>query len=127
MAFSLFVENDLIRVLKYLEINPFTSQGEDYVRAQMERTEDSLPGLVPEIQADLDTLDTLDATLTTEQGATNAALIKADVLEWEPGGRRTQGLATESARIKQRLRNLLGLGSGTGGSSRGGMGTLARG
>jgi len=79
MAFSLFVENDLIRVLKYLEINPFTSQGEDYVRAQMERTEDSLPGLVPEIQADLDTLDTLDATLTTEQGSTNAALIKADV------------------------------------------------
>ncbi|MGA0200575.1 MAG: hypothetical protein ACO3NK_15935, partial [Prochlorotrichaceae cyanobacterium] len=91
MAFTLFVENDLIRVIKYLEIQPFTSQGEEFVRAQMVRTETELPGLVPEIQSDLDKLDTIDATLTTEQGSVNASLIKADVLEWEPGGRRVAG------------------------------------
>ena len=123
MAFTLFTENDLTRVIKYLEINPFTTQGEEYVRIQMERTEDSLPNLVPEIQADLDTLDTLDASLTTEQGSTNAALIKADVLEWEPGGARTRGLYAEAARLKIRLRSLLGL-AANGGSK---MGTLMRG
>ena len=123
MAFTLFTENDLTRVIKYLEINPFTTQGEEYVRIQMDRTEDSLPNLVPEIQADLNTLDTLDASLTTEQGSTNAALIKADVLEWEPGGARTRGLYAEAARLKTRLRSLLGLTASSG--SR--MGTLMRG
>lgn len=123
MAFTLFTENDLTRVIKYLEINPFTPKGEEYVRIQMERTEDSLPNLVPEIQADLNTLDTLDAALTTEQGSTNAALIKADVLEWEPGGARIRGLHAEAARLKTRLRSLLGL-AANGGSK---MGTLMRG
>ena len=126
MAFTLFVENDLIRVIKYLEIQPFTSQGEEFVRAQMVRTETELPGLVPEIQADLDKLDTIDAALTTEQGSVNAALIKADVLEWEPGGRRTTGFTSEMARIKNRIRALLGIsGPTTGGRS--GMGILMRG
>ena len=126
MAFTLFVEDDLIRVIKYLEIQPFTSQGEEFVRAQMVRTETELPGLVPEIQADLDKLDTIDATLTTEQGSVNASLIKADVLEWESGGRRVAGFTAEMSRLKNRIRTLLGIDSPTAGG-RSGMGILMRG
>lgn len=126
MAFTLFVEDDLIRVIKYLEIQPFTSQGEEFVRAQMVRTETELPGLVPEIQSDLDKLDTIDATLTTEQGSVNASLIKADVLEWEPGGRRVAGFTAEMSRLKNRIRTLLGIDSLTSGG-RSGMGILMRG
>lgn len=110
MAFTLFTEDDFTRIIKYLQIQPFTSTGEEFVRSQMERTEQQFAGLVTVIQADLDTLDTLDAQMTAERNSSNSALIQADVLRWsDRPGARTEGLGSEMTRLTARIASLLGL------------------
>lgn len=110
MAFTIFVENDFVRVIKYLEINPQQSQGEEFVRLQMESTESAYPSLVPTIQADLTKLDTLELALTTERQSAQNALIQADVLRWsDRSGARTEGMIAEFSRIKRRVSQMLGL------------------
>ena len=59
-----------------------------------------------EIQADLTALDSLDATLAREQASVNAALIKADVLAWEPGAR-TTGLERRFMELRRRVARVL--------------------
>lgn len=72
-----------------------------------------------EIQLDLDTLDTLDALLTTEQGNAAGALIKADVLEWQPGAKTTT-IERRYMTLRQRVARVLSQSyedSGSGGVS----------
>ena len=59
-----------------------------------------------QIQADLDSLDELSENLTTAQNSENAGLIKADVLEWSPGGK-TAGFSAEMNRLTKRIAGML--------------------
>ena len=59
-----------------------------------------------EIQADLATLDELNENMTTANNSENAGLIKADVLEWESGGR-TKGYGAEMQRLSDRIAGML--------------------
>lgn len=123
-----FVANDKTRVLKYqayeVRSDAYTSATlSQMIDEQMASIEADLPDLVAVIQADLDTLDTLDASLTTEQGSTNAGLVRADVLEWDVS-RKTSGISSEFERIRRRIAQML---SQQIGRSPSGMGSLMRG
>ena len=67
--------------------------------------------IVSIVEGYLDNIESYDTQLNT--GAGNAGLIKADVLAWDSGGGRLQGLREERERYVQRLARLLGLDSGT--------------
>lgn len=123
MALTIFTDNDVNRVIKYLQLGAAYTV-EDYVTSAMAAVETQRPTIVPSIQADLNTLDTLDAAQTTEKGSTSNALIKADVLEWESSAARTAGISDEITRIASRVASTLGLSMGAASS---GMGTLFRG
>lgn len=125
-----FVANDKTRILKY---RAYTVRSDEYtsvtlstlIQQQMNDIETNLPDLVPVIQADLATLDALDASLTTEQGSTNSSLIRADVLEWEGGGRKTAGIAARFEAVRERIAQMLS--QAIEGNTPRGMGTLMRG
>jgi hypothetical protein len=72
------------------------------IQQQMSKVEVVTPYLIATIEADLATLETLDASLTTEKGSTNAALIQADVLRWAEGSK-TAGIASRYEEIRQRV------------------------
>ena len=109
MAFTIFVENDLVRVIRYraYELHGIDSATSatlvEMIRSQMEYLERDIPALVPSIQSDLDTLDSLDATLTTEQGSANSTLIKADVLEWSDTRDRMSGIKERFDAVRLRI------------------------
>jgi hypothetical protein len=62
--------------------------------------------LVDEI---IDEIRSIEESIATEQNSPNNALIKADVLEWESGGKRSLGLKTSRIDLLLKLNNLLGL------------------
>lgn len=63
---------------------------------------------IARIEGYLDKYETQEAAL--DQGASSAGLIKADVLEWAPGGQ-TQGFKSGMARIRRQIASALLLGS----------------
>lgn len=101
----------LTRILKHraYEINAeaVTSLAlKTLIQGQMDNVEVNLPELIPEIEADLATLETLDTSLTTEQGSTGNALIQADVLRWAEG-KKTAGIETRYEALRIRVARLL--------------------
>ena len=74
---------------------------------QMQSVEDNFPDLIPIIEADLATLDTLDSALTTEGGSTNSALIQAAELKWSDTRSKTSGISARFEEIRSRIAVLL--------------------
>lgn len=73
---------------------------------QLSYIETYLPDLIALIEADLAEIVALNSTLATEQGSTNAALIKADVLEWQPGSK-TSGIQSRYDFLRMRVAKAL--------------------
>lgn len=96
---------------------------------QMQTVLDVAPFLIPIIESDLATLETLDITLTTEKGSTSGALIKADVLAWEGGGARTTSISARYDELRDRIARMLSQAIVEDSSSGGGwgMGVLQKG
>ncbi len=96
---------------------------------QMDNVNDNAPFLIPIIEADLATLETLDVTLTTEKGSTSGALIRADVLEWSDKAPRTASVDVRYNEIRDRIARMLSQAIADDGCNAGGwgMGTLMRG
>ena len=119
---------DTNRIIQHLGLGALYIEY-DIVVSQQDAITTKRPDIIPLIQADLDTLDTLDASLTTEQGSTAGALIRADVLEWEGGGAKTAGISQRYDAIRRRVANMMSLevGAGSGGGGGFGSGCLKRG
>jgi hypothetical protein len=99
-----FASTDYLRVLNHLSL---AIAAADLVKTQLTASEaDS--GLEQAIKDTLDELDTLRSTLSTERSSANAALIRADVLEWQ-SGQRTEGMEQERLELQLQLANLLGV------------------
>lgn len=97
-----WTSNDKSRIIEYqaysLEHQTVfnVSDRNNFVQAILDAMTDE--ALITVVQGKLTEMDTLDAALATELGSANYALIKADVLEWQPGNR-TEG-------IKERFNDL---------------------
>lgn len=64
--------------------------------------------LVTQFQAILTNLTTIETAIISERSSPNGALIRADVLEWQPGSR-TSGMTTQRDDLIEKLRMRLGL------------------
>ncbi len=95
----------------------------DLIDQQMDALLTDLPEMVTVVEADLATLDSLDTLLTSEQGSSNAALIKADVLEWEGSGARTLGISQRYDSLRSRIASILAQDLEVSGNSAGGFGS----
>ena len=103
---ALITNTDTYNILKHLGL-PFSQL--NYLREQIDIV--ALEGTDYE-QLILDTLTKLEAValkLSEEQSNPNSALIRADVLEWEGGGKRSAGITAEYGRLKAYLANLLNI------------------
>lgn len=99
----------------------------DLLDQQMAYLLDKLPDMVAIVETDLATLETLDTSLTTEQGSTNASLIRADVLEWS-AGQKTSGIEKRYETVRSRIARTLSqsFGDGAIGGGSWGLGMLGR-
>lgn len=99
-----FPSNTYLKVIGYLDK---TIADADEVKAAL-NTAEATPEVEAEVTEVLEKLATLEANLYTEQSSPNSAMIRADVIEWQPG-QRSKGLNTSLSSYKQRLANLIGL------------------
>lgn len=93
---------------------------------QMQDVEANYPYLIPMIESDLVLLNQLDDLLTTEGGSTDAALVRADVLEWVPG-MKTSGISNRYNEIRLRVARMLTNSIRASNGGGGGQGALLRG
>ena len=127
-----FLPTDKTRIIKYRAYNLPSEESlvtvsnlSDWIDGLLANLEANLPDLIAAIQADLDSLDALDLTLNTEQGSTASGLIRADVLEWEPGGAKTRGIEVRFESIRGRIAAILS--QTISGRQAGGMSRASRG
>ena len=86
---------------------PLVFQQSD-IWSRMDMLEATSEYLVQQVQSILQTLENVEKAITAERSSPNAALVKADVLEWDVG-RRTAGMYAQRDESIEQLRNILGL------------------
>jgi len=101
----MFNDSDWLLVIMRLNID---MSFKDKVQLAMSNLETNSPEAVPAVQDLLAQLAEVNTAIATEQSSVNNSLIRADVLEWEEGGRST-GMTNQESRLQQQLYNLLGL------------------
>lgn len=129
MSFATTTKTKILKYQAYIinADNITSSTLNQLIDQQMQSVEDSNPDLIPVIEADLTTLDSLDTLLTTEEGSANSALIQADVLRWAEG-QKTSGIKTRFESIRARIARMLSQSIAAQPISNGwGSGTLDRG
>lgn len=101
----MFNPSDYLKILKYLNLS--INYKTEILQKLSEIEGDAI--LENEVKQTLNNLDAIQTTITNERNNPNSALIRADVLEWEPGGKRTEGMLEERLTLLYHLANLLGL------------------
>ena len=67
----------------------------DAIQSAMDRITNESPDSIATVQDILGQLDEVQETLTATLTDTSYAMIKADVVEWEPGGKRAEGMQSQ--------------------------------
>lgn len=103
----LLTNNDAYKILKYLAL-PYAQL--PYIKSQINliATEEG-EEFEAQILLLLSQLESLELKINEEKSNANGALIKADVLEWEGGGRRSRGMVEEYNKLRGSLANFLGI------------------
>jgi hypothetical protein len=101
-----FTPDDAYRINRFIGLAP------ELVVTQITPRMDALTALSPAVVDDvldlLAKLSTLEATLQTEAGSVDFALIKLDVIEFQPG-QRTAGILLQSLALLKRLGKIMGI------------------
>lgn len=79
------------------------------IQTAMDRITLESPESISSIQSLLDKLDDIDDLILTANSDSSYAMIRADVVEWEGGGKRTAGLWVERNGVIQELSSTLSL------------------
>lgn len=120
---NLFTNQQTYQILRYLslplsELPTLLTKIDDIVAIDED--------LQVEILSILNKLIALEELLSNERNSINSGLIRADVLEWESGGRRSAGMTLEYSKAKNELAIFLGYPlPSIGGSSSCGSGSLS--
>lgn len=101
-----FTPEDKVLIYKHLGYGA-TSEDQSTVDQSIKIVEEDYDFLIPTIQADLATLESLDQQLTTEQGSVNSTLVRADVLAWSENKDKLGGIKAEYNRILSRIRRMM--------------------
>lgn len=80
----------------------------DDIWARLDAIEAESEILVTQFQAILVNLQTIETAIISERSSTNSSLIRADVLEWQPGSR-TSGMTDQRDDLIEKLRYRLNL------------------
>ena len=99
-----FPNNTYLDIIKYLNLS---IEDRPRVKTALLRAEED-PELEVEIINMVVQISSIEAALLEERSSPNSAMIRADVVEWQPGAR-TQGMTTALRVLKRRLGNLLGI------------------
>lgn len=116
---------DRERIRKVLNY-PAVKLSVDSIQSAMDRITEESPESIATVQELLDQIEELSESLRTARSDASYAMIKADVVEWEAGGKRSEGIAIEKAELEADLAATMGLAPYTEVSSGGSDGVLLR-
>lgn len=119
------IPTDRERIRKVLNY-PAVKQSVDTIQSAMDRITNESPESITTVQSLLEQIDELAESLRTARSDASYAMIKADVVEWEPGGKRSEGIAIEKAELEAELAATMGLEPYGGASVGGSDGILLR-
>lgn len=101
----MFDSEDWVLVIQYLGLS---MTNEFNVQAAMSDLTTNKPEVATVVKSLLTQLEEIEAAIGSELSSPNSALIKADVLEWEPG-QRNAGMFQQRTRIIDQIYRLLNL------------------
>lgn len=104
---ALLTNTDSYRILKHLAL-PYEKLTYIKERIALVATEEG-EDFESQILSLLAQLDSLELKISEEKLNVNSALIRADVLEWEGGGKRSRGMIDEYGKLRGSLANFLGI------------------